>query len=74
MIMVQYIKKETVYIFELNAEYIFIRNATSILLCCFCCTFLDTVDVKRLAEQIQALKKEKDDALIKVSEFQKQVS
>lgn len=47
---------------------------TSILLCCFCCTFLDTVDEKRLVEQIQALKKEKDDALTKVSEFQKQVS
>lgn len=38
------------------------------------CTFVDAVDEKRLAERIQALKKEKDDALTKVSALQKQVS
>lgn len=40
----------------------------------FCCISIDPVDEKKLAERIQALKKEKDDALTKVSALQKQVS
>ncbi len=36
--------------------------------------FADTVDEKKLAEQILSLKKEKSDALTKMSELQKQVS
>lgn len=35
---------------------------------------MDTVDEKKLTEQILALKKEKNDALTKMSELQKQVS
>lgn len=34
---------------------------------------MDAVDEKRLTEQIQALKKEKNDALTKMSDLQKQV-
>lgn len=36
-------------------------------------TSVDSVDEKKLAERIQALKKEKDDALTRVSALQKQV-
>lgn len=36
-------------------------------------SFVDTVDEKKLTEQILALKKERTDALAKMSELQKQV-
>lgn len=49
-------------------------SVTSHWLCTFCFTFVDTVDEKRLREQMQALKKEKNDALTKMTELQKQVS
>lgn len=55
--------------FDLNGKKC-IQNNKSVA----CCIFVYPVDEKKLADQIQELKKEKNDALTKVSALQKQVS